>query len=206
MLFIFGKCFFKIIFKVFFRLRIIGAENVPEKGPMLLCANHQSFIDPPLAGVALPRGLYFMARHDLFTIPVFGKIISRVHAFPVKRSGAGDPTAFKHIFRLLEQGRAVLVFPEGTRSKDGNLQRGMPGAGFIAYHAKVPVIPCYIYGSWDVLPRNRNMVRFHQLKVFFGSPVCLEKYYLQEKNKATYQEISNAIMAEIAGLKKKYAL
>lgn len=206
MLFILGKSIFAFIFKTFFRLRIIGAENVPQKGPMVLCANHQSFIDPPLAGVALPRDLYFMARHDLFTIPVFGKIIRRVHAFPVKRSGAGDTAAFKHIFRLLEEGKAVLVFPEGTRSKDGNLQKGMPGAGFIAYQAKVPVIPCYIYGSWDVLPRNRNTVRFHQLKVLFGPPVDLEKYYLQEKNKAAYQEISNALMADIAGLKKKYAL
>lgn len=202
MLFFLGKSFFKIIFKVFFRLRIIGGENVPGKGPLLVCANHQSFIDPPLVGAALPRGLYFMARHDLFEVPILGKLIPRVHAFPVKRSVSGDPGAFKHIFRLLKESKAVLVFPEGTRSKDGNLQRGMPGVGLIAYQAKVPIIPCYVSGSWKVWPRNEKFPRLYPLKVIFGKPVNVEQYYRQEKNKMTYQNISNAIMADIAALKE----
>ncbi len=201
MLYFLGQSFFKLLFTIFFRSKILGADNIPHDGPALICANHQSFIDPPLVGSAVKRPIHYMARHDLFTVPVLGWLIARVNAFPVKRSGGGDPAAFKNIFRLLEEKEIVLLFPEGTRSRDGNLQKSLPGAGLIVYQARVPVIPCYVHGSRDVLPRGSSFLHFHQLTVTFGKPIDFSAYYQREKSKDLYREVSARIMSEIAVLK-----
>ncbi len=202
MLYFLGYSFFRIVFKVFFRLKIMGVENVPKDGPALIYANHQSFIDPPLVGAALKRPIHYMARHDLFTVPVFGWLIAQVNAFPVNRSGVADPGAFKHIQRLLDQKEIVLVFPEGTRSRDGFFQKPLPGAGLIAYQAKgIPIIPCYVDGSREVLPRGSRFVHYHPLKIIYGKPVDFSAYYQKEKSKDLYREMSARIMQEIANLK-----
>lgn len=201
MLFYFGRFLFWSIFRFVFRLRVVGHENIPVTGPALICANHQSFIDPPLVGSSMRRPIHFMARHDLFTVPVLGWLIARVNAFPVKRTGAGDPAAFKNIFRLLENGEIVLLFPEGTRSRDGNLQKALPGAGMIAYNARVPLIPCYVHGSREVLPRGSKFLHFHRLTVTFGKPIDFTGHYQRERSKDLYREMSVKIMGEIAVLK-----
>ncbi len=204
MLYFLGHSLFKLIFTLGFRLKVRGAENVPHDGPSLICANHQSFIDPPLVGSSLKRPINYMARHDLFTVPVLGWLISRVKAFPVKRSGVGDPGAFKNIQRLLEEKEIVLLFPEGTRSRDGYLQKPLPGAGLIVYQAKdIPVIPCYVHGSREVLPRGSKFLHYHQLVVTFGPPIDFSSYYQKEKSKDLYREMSARIMLEIANLKAK---
>ncbi|MDD5259899.1 MAG: lysophospholipid acyltransferase family protein [bacterium] len=202
MLYFLGHSFFKLLFTGIFRLKIKGAENIPADGPALICANHQSFIDPPLVGSAVKRPVHYMARHDLFTVPVLGWLISRVKAFPVKRSGVGDPGAFKNIQRLLEGKEIVLLFPEGTRSRDGYLQKPLPGAGLIVYQAKdIPVIPCYVDGSREVLPRGSKFLHYHRLKVIFGKPIDFSAYYQKERSKDLYREMSARIMQEIANLK-----
>lgn len=201
MLYFLGHSFFKLIFEIIFRRKVVGAENIPQDGPALICANHQSFIDPPLVGSAVKRPVHYMARHDLFTVPVLGWLIARVNAFPVKRSGGGDPAAFKNIFRLLEEKEIVLLFPEGTRSCDGNLQKPLPGAGLIVYQANVPVIPCYVHGSREVLPRGSRFLHFHPLTVTFGRPIDFSTYYQSKKSKDLYREMSAKIMSEIAVLK-----
>ncbi len=201
MLYFLGHSFFRLLFAIIFRRKIVGAENIPQDGPALICANHQSFIDPPLVGSSVRRPIHYMARHDLFSVPVLGRLIARVNAFPVKRAGGGDPAAFKNIFRLLQDKEIVLLFPEGTRSRDGNLQKPLPGAGLIVYQAKVPVIPCYVHGSREVLPRGSRFLHFHPLTVTFGRPIDFSAYYQREKSKDLYREISAKIMSEIAALK-----
>ncbi|MBI5555718.1 MAG: 1-acyl-sn-glycerol-3-phosphate acyltransferase [Elusimicrobia bacterium] len=201
MLYFLGHSFFKLLFEIVFRRKVVGAENIPQDGPVLICANHQSFIDPPLVGSAVKRTVHYLARHDLFTVPVLGWFLTRVHAFPVKRSGGGDPAAFKNIFRRLEEKEIIVLFPEGTRSRDGNLQKPLPGVGLIAYRARVPVIPCYVYGSREVLPRGSWFLHFHPLIVTFGKPIDFSAYYQREKSKDLYREMSAKIMSEIATLK-----
>ncbi len=201
MLYLFGHTFFKLLFSIVFRRKVVGAENIPQDGPALICANHQSFIDPPLVGSSVKRQVHYMARHDLFTVPVLGWLIARVNAFPVKRSGGGDPAAFKNIFRLLEEKEIVLLFPEGTRSRDGNLQKPSPGAGLMVYQSRVPVIPCYVHGSREVLPRSSKFLHFHPLTVTFGRPIDFSAYYQREKSKDLYREMSAKIMSEISVLK-----
>jgi 1-acyl-sn-glycerol-3-phosphate acyltransferase len=203
MLYFLGHSFFKLLFTVLFRRKVTGTENIPKYGPALICANHQSFIDPPLVGSSVKRPVHYMARHDLFTVPVLGWLIARVNAFPVKRSGGGDPAAFKNIFRLLEEKEIVLFFPEGTRSRDGYLQKPLPGAGMIIYQAKIPVIPCYVHGSRDVLPRGSKFLHYHPLLVTFGPPINFSTYYQRERSKDLYREMSARIMHEIANLKAK---
>lgn len=202
MLFYFGRFLFWLIFKSFFELKVIGHENVPVNGPAIICANHQSFMDPPLVGSSLKRPLNFLARHDLFKVPVFGWLIKHVRAYPVNRTGAGDPAAFKNIFRLIAKEEMFLLFPEGTRSRDGNLQKPLPGVGMIAHHTRVPIIPCYIAGSWEAFPRNRKFPKIYPLKVIFGKSIDLSEYYGQPKSKQLFRQISDKIMAEIALLKE----
>lgn len=201
MLYFLGHSFFKLLFDMVFQRKVVGHENIPQNGPALICANHQSFIDPPLVGSSTKRPIHYMARHDLFTVPVLGWFIARVNAFPVKRSGGGDTAAFKNIFRLLAEKEIVLLFPEGTRSRNGDLQKPLPGAGLIVYQAKVPVIPCYVHGSREVLPRGSKFLHFHPLIVTFGKPIDFSAYYQREKSKDLYREMSAKIMSEIAALK-----
>lgn len=187
--------------KIFFRFKIEGHDYVPLKSPAILACNHQSFLDPPLVAISVKRKINFLARHDLFDVPVLGWLIRKLHAFPVKRTGEPDLGAFRNISRLLAKGEIVLLFPEGTRSRDGQLQKPLPGVGMIVYQNRVPVIPIYVKGSYEALPRGGKMIRSYPVKVKFGPPLDLEALYQKEKNKQTYQLISENIIAAITKIK-----
>lgn len=147
-----------------FRLKRTGSENIPAEGPVLICSNHLSNVDPPiLGGAALPRILYYMAKTELFAVPVFRWAIRSQGAFPIERGGA-DRTAMRVARSLLDRGEAVLMFPEGTRSRTGLLGRPHPGAGTLALHPGVTVIPAAIWGSQR---------RFGPVKVAIGEPIDL---------------------------------
>ncbi|MFH1784255.1 MAG: lysophospholipid acyltransferase family protein [bacterium] len=186
-----------IILKLFFRLRVTGAGNIPSSGPAIIAANHASFLDPPIIATSIRRSIYFMARKSLFRIWGFGWLIRQTHAFPVKRGGF-DTSGLKRLFDLIEKGNIVLLFPEGTRSHDGLLQQPHSGAGMVAYRKRVPIIPALIKGSYSALPRTTNMVKFYPLSVKFGVPVRLDEFWGREKGKKTYQDISRKIMQAIS--------
>jgi 1-acyl-sn-glycerol-3-phosphate acyltransferase len=121
-----------------FRLEVRGQAHVPASGPLLLVSNHVSLLDPPFVGAASPRELHFLAKEELFTIPLLGRLIRALNARPVKRDGS-DGRALKMAVRLLGEGRALLVFPEGTRGVEGRLREGKPGAGMLAVMSGAPV-------------------------------------------------------------------
>src|SRR5207249_9248838 len=114
-----------------FRLEAIGTENVPAHGPVLLVANHSSVLDPPLIGGASDRQLTYLAKAELFKIPLFGALIHGLNARPVRREGA-DPGALRTAKRVLEEGRALLVFPEGPRGEEGVTRAARRGAARLA--------------------------------------------------------------------------
>lgn len=183
-----GRGMFRLLFKIVWRWKIYGLENLPKEGKIIVAPNHVSYFDPPMTGSAMERPLYFMAKEELFKMPILGFVIRRTHAFPVKR-GKSDIGAFRMAQKLLNEDKAVLVFPEGTRSKDGNFGRARPGLGMLSCLTQSPVIPVRIINS-------NNMRKLLPLKIIFGKPV----YPLKEYTKESYQELSETVLEEIKKL------
>lgn len=180
------------IFWLVFRLRTIGIEHVPERGPTLFVANHMSMWDPPMIGQALVsrRRVYFMAKSELFRVPVLGWAIRRLGAFPVER-GSADRTAIRTAREVLGRGDALLMFPEGTRYTDGQLGDAWPGAGSLALAEGVVVVPVAITGS------NR---RIGPVRVAVGEPLDLSD--LPERSRGERSQLAaDRMMAAIGALR-----
>ncbi|MDR0977765.1 MAG: 1-acyl-sn-glycerol-3-phosphate acyltransferase [Endomicrobium sp.] len=177
---------FRILFKSFYRWHIEGTENIPRSKGAIIAPNHISFFDPPLTGSAMKRPLYFMAKKELFDIPVFGWIIKRTNAFPVKR-GVQDVSAMKHAFSLLKEGHLLLMFPEGTRSKDGKLGKARGGTGMVACNAQVPLVPVKIENT-------NKMLEFKQIKIKYGKPI----YPPTDFSKDDYVALSQKVLDRIS--------
>lgn len=184
------------LLRVGFRFRALGAENVPREGPVLLAANHVSLLDPPIVGAGAPRPLQFMAKAELFRIPLLGALIRRVNAHPVERAAA-DAGALRGALGLLQAGKALLVFPEGTRGTEGTLRPGKPGTGMLAARSEAPVVPVYIRGTGQALPRGSRFPRPARVTVAFGPPLRFRR----GRGREHYQRITDEIMAAIGRLK-----
>jgi len=153
-----------------FRYRVWGREHVPRRGGALLVSNHQSFLDPVLVAVGLPRQVHYMARRSLFRVPGFRGLIRSLNAFPVRRGGV-DVSAVREAVSRLEAGELVLVFPEGTRTPDGRIQPLRRGVELLARRARVPIVPVVIDGAYEVWPRHRRWPRPGTIRVEFGPPL-----------------------------------
>lgn len=161
------------------RFKVYGAQKVPETGPLIVAANHASYMDPVALGVACPRPISYMAKAELFRIPLLGGLIKRVHAYPVERGEKASSTAaIKKSVHILREGRAIGIFPQGTRVREGEGEV-KAGVALLASLAGAPVVPAFIWGSKDAL-------RLHQIKVVFGEPL-----HLPPGRKATREEIAN---------------
>lgn len=170
------KIILRILFKIFLRLEVKGAENIPATGPLVIASNHLSLLDPPVIGVASTRKVHFMAKQELF-VPVLGDIYKLLGAFPVKRGGA-DRTAIKHGIDLMLDGGVLAIFPEGTRSKTGALGKAEPGALMMAGKAKAVIVPTCVKGT-DI-KRQGNL--WPQVNVKFGKPIFSLRMYRSAKN------------------------
>lgn len=157
------------LFLAVWGLRWHGTRNVPAGG-VILAANHQSFLDPPLVGACLRRETCFMARRTLFEIPLFGRLIVALNAFPIERN-TGDVKGVKTAIERLKEGRALIVFPEGTRTRDGQVGQMKSGIRLLAERAAVPIVPVLIDGAYDVWPKGRLLPRpWGRITVRFGKP------------------------------------
>jgi len=179
-------------------LQAYGREHVPAEGPVLLVSNHVSVLDPPFIGGACPRELYFLAKEELFDVPLFGRLIRGLNARPVKRDGS-DGRALKMALKLLGENRAILLFPEGTRGVEGRLGEGKPGAGMLAVLSGAPVVPVYVSGTARALPPGRALPRPAPVSVTFG-PALVFKSVGDERRKERYREVTEEMMRAIAQL------
>lgn len=182
-----GKFLISTIFYPLYRIKVTGKENFPLKGGVLLCTNHIDNLDPPVVGITCPRTVHFMAKEELFNMPILKSVLPQVQAFPVKR-GMSDRDAFRTTLKLLRGGKVVGMFPEGTRSKDGQLGKGLAGAGFFALKGDAAVIPCAIVGPYK---------KFKRLHVIYGQPIDMTSY---RENRASAEEVTEVIMKEIQSL------
>ena len=160
---------------LFFRLRVEGREHIPHSGGVILLANHQSHLDPILAGVACNRPLHPMARESLFHNGIFGWLIRTLGAIPIDRDGFGL-AGIRGTLRSLKSNQVVLVFGEGTRSPDGQLRSFKAGFCTLARRGKVPILPLAISGAFDAFPRNSKFPRPAKIVVRFAEVITPEDY------------------------------
>jgi 1-acyl-sn-glycerol-3-phosphate acyltransferase len=192
--------------KLYFRFESHGSENVPATGGCILTPNHTSFLDPPITGCGLKhRVVHFMARDNLFHVPVLGWWYRKIGTISIDRS-KGDLAALRSAIAGLKSGKVVCLFPEGTRSIDGELQTAKGGIGFLIAKAAVPVVPVYIDGTFGAWPKHAKWMRPKKVRVFFGKPIPPEAFGADEKGKVDYDHICEVVMNHIAAVRDQYLL
>jgi 1-acyl-sn-glycerol-3-phosphate acyltransferase len=185
--------------RLLFRLRVIHRERMIQSGPVILAMNHQSYLDPPLAGSTCDRPIYFLARRTLLSVPLLGWVLPKVNVIPVNQEGV-DRSAIKAVIRLVQAGNGVLVFPEGSRTLDGKLQAAEPGLGLIIAKTRAPVVPMRIFGAREALPRGGRKLRFVPITIVIGNPIFFTAADLDQPGKNLYQRLSEQVMNAIAAL------
>lgn len=194
-----GWMSFGSAFRSLFGMRIVGREHLITKGPVLVASNHQSYLDPPLIGNLYQDEMVYLARKTLFN-RVTRWLYSSWNAIPVDQDRP-DMASLKTIIRKLREGHRVLVFPEGSRSLDGELGEAAPGIGLIAAKSGVVIQPVRIRGAREALPRGSARIRFARISVHVGPPIRLNRDELAAaKGKEDYERISKRIMAAIEAL------
>lgn len=151
-------------------LRVEGREQWPAEGGALVCANHQSMFDPPLVGLTCPRRMNYLARDTLFRVPVFKQLIHFLDAIPIDREGGGL-AGLKETLRRLKAGELVLIFPEGTRTHDGEVATLKPGFLAVARRSRVPLVPVGIDGAYQAWPRTSRLPRLGRIAIVVGRPL-----------------------------------
>ncbi len=186
----FIRAVLRLIYRALFRIQITGAENIPADGGVLLCSNHMSYLDPPIVGIFIKRPVRFMAKEELFKVPVLGPIIDKLGAFPVKRGGISKDS-IRTALKVLREGGIMGIFPEGTRNSQSSVAK--KGAAVFALRSDAAVIPVAIIGQYKL---------FSKIKVVYGKPVDLQAYKGKEAT-GTAEEATEKIMAEIRQLMKQ---
>jgi 1-acyl-sn-glycerol-3-phosphate acyltransferase len=200
-----GWVSFRLLYATYFRWRVFNPERVPLNGPVILASNHASFIDPPLVGGGLRRPINYLARENLFRFPVLGWILHRWQVVPVDRDGGGAK-GLKNILDRLLAGGAIILFPEGTRTRDGRLQPARSGIGLTVIKSTAPVVPVRVFGTFEAYSRHMKFPHPHRIAVKYGNPMMFAELRAEAKTcskprlKAIYQEVADQLMLEIAKL------
>ncbi len=188
----FSRQVVRLVLGAGYRFRAIGAERVPLDGPLIVACNHVSYFDPPSLGAAAPRQVRFMAKQELFAVPLLGPILRGLDSYPVDRS-RGDVSAIKRSLDVLRQGAAVGIFPEGTRNTSGTVKAQM-GVGLLASLSGAPVLPAYVDGTADPRP-------FRRISVVFGEPLQFAK--TQKARREDLAKYTDEIMTRIFALRER---
>jgi 1-acyl-sn-glycerol-3-phosphate acyltransferase len=191
----------KLIGRIFFRLRYVHRERMINHGPVILAANHQSFLDPPLAGSTSDRAIYFLARKTLLDGPFLGWLLPKLNVVPVDSETGKDRTALKALIRILKAGEGTLVFPEGQRSPDGKLQPAQPGLGLVIAKTLAPVVPMRIFGAFEAWPIHEKWPRLGRVTVVVGEPIYFTAQEVEAGGKDVYARLSQRVLDAIAALR-----
>jgi len=192
--------FLKIILPLLFRYRVRGRQNIPLSGAVLIVSNHASNLDPPLIGAACLRRMFrYMGKEDLWAASrPFCFLMENLGAFPVRR-GAADREALRYASDLLDAGQALVVYPEGTRTRDGSIGDAQPGVAMIlSKHPEIPILPLRIDGSFEAFGYGKRYPSPHRISITIGKPFSLaRKFQKTIPRKQLYREIGDEIMERI---------
>jgi 1-acyl-sn-glycerol-3-phosphate acyltransferase len=200
-----GWCAYRTAFKFYFRWRVYNAERVPLQGGVILACNHASYLDPPLVGSGVRRGINYLARENLFRFPVMGWVLRHWQVVPVDRDGGGAAGLRAILDRLLAGG-AIILFPEGTRTRDGKLQPARSGIGLTVIKSTALVVPVRVFGTYEAYGRHMSLPRPRRVTVKYGQPMSFTELRAEAKVcskarlKEIYQRVADEIMAAIARL------
>lgn len=199
----FARSLFKVYYKLFHGLKEYGLTHIPE-GPGILAANHTSYFDPPLISASFPDEATFLAKDDLFVNPFFRFLIQHLNAYPVADDGTKNLNSFKMVMKFLEEGKKVMIFPEGLRSPDGTIQPLKTGVAMIALRARCPVIPVYIHGTFQAWPKAQKYPKLGvKLACIFGSAIYPQDFEHLDKKQAQ-EEMTKVLSDKIHALKEWY--
>jgi 1-acyl-sn-glycerol-3-phosphate acyltransferase len=187
MLYLIFRFLLRVIYTLLFRLEARGTENIPANGPVILASNHLSNFDPPTVGVKVRRKVHFMAKEELFKIPVFGPLIHSFGAFPVKRGGVSKD-AIKSAIALLKEGNVLGIFPEGSRNNQSGAAK--KGAAMIAVRSGAAIVPVAIIGKYRP---------FSKISVCYGKPIDITAL-IEESSPDMLEKVTDVIMDRIRGL------
>ncbi len=200
-----GWLFFRALYATYFHWSYYNAERVPLQGPVILASNHASFLDPPLVGAGLRRSINYLARDTLFRFPGLSFLLRKVQVVPVDRDGGGA-SGLKAILERLLAGGAIILFPEGTRTRDGRLQAARSGIGLTVIKSQAPVVPVRVFGTYEAYGRHVRLPRPFKVVVKYGKPIDFTELRREaracskERLKRIYQEAADQIMVEIGRL------
>lgn len=189
----------KAVAKTLFGFRVYGREKIIEEGGCVLAMNHESYLDPSLAGICCRRQIYYLARKSLLRWPILGPIFPKLNVIPVDQDRA-DMSALKAVIKLVKAGHCTVVFPEGSRTDDGGLLPAQPGLGLIIAKTLCPVVPMRIFGARAAFPRGGKPRLFKPIHIVIGDPIHFGKEDRQGEGRELYQRLSEQVMSRIAAL------
>jgi len=192
----------RLFLRLKFRFEVDGAENVPAEGPLILAANHCSYLDPPVLACAVKRQVNFMARDTLFSNAFARWFFPRVGVIPLDRT-RGDLGALRKAISLLKEGRAVALFPEGTRSEDGELHEAKGGIGFLIAKGDAPVVPMHIAGTFEAFPKGAKKMVHARVGARIGPPIPPDELKAAMTSRNDYDAVGRLVMSRIAELAPK---
>lgn len=184
MIYVFCRAVVRALFQVLYRFESVGVHNIPAQGGVLICANHISLRDPISVGIHVKRQVKFMAKEELFKIPLFGWLVKQLGAFPVKRGGVSKDS-IKNSLKILRDGEIMGIFPEGTRNSDSEAAKR--GAASFALRSDVAVVPAAIVGEYKL---------FRKTRIIYGAPIDLSSYK-DSKSPETLEQVTAMIMSRI---------
>ncbi len=190
----------RAIVKSCFHVRVINREKLFEDGPCIYVANHQSFLDPPVIGQVFEEEIHFLARKTLFDNPILNAIFPSRNILPIDQQRP-DPGSILRVLRTVKEGGRILIFPEGSRTPDGEIHDAMPGIGLILGRlVGVPVQPIRIEGAYDCLPIHSKRLRFRPMTISIGDPIPFTEQELKTRTRAGQLAIGKKVMDAIRAL------
>jgi 1-acyl-sn-glycerol-3-phosphate acyltransferase len=189
----------RVLGRIFYRFRILHRERMIQSGPVIVAMNHESFFDPPLAGNACDRPIFYLAKKSLMQVPLLGWLLPKLNVIPVDLEGT-DRSAIKALIRVLQSGNGALVFPEGSRTPNGELQPAQPGLGFVIAKTRAPVVPMRIFGAHQAWPIGGKIRLGPHITVVVGEPIRFSDEELAGRGRDLYQQLSQRVMDAIAAI------
>lgn len=188
------------IAKSLFFFRPYGTEHVPQAGGCIIACNHESYLDPPLVGIAAHRQIFYLARKTLLDWPILGPLFPKLNVIPVDQDRA-DMSALKTVIKRVKAGECTVIFPEGSRTLDGNFMPAQPGLGLVMAKTRCTVVPARIFGAHDAFPRGGKPHPFRRITLAVEAPMRFTDADYEGEGRELYQRLSERVLARIAEIK-----